>query len=435
MPYTYYPDAVGGTEIYVEQLTQSLRALGIENLVVAPGARATEYLHRDVRVLRIPVSEKIADVAELYGEGDTTAADFIDALMEREKINVVHMHALTRIVSPQVAKRARARGIPVVFTYHTPAVSCARGTLMLWGKEPCDGILNADRCTRCRLTSFGMSRAPANVIARAPRVVRGITSARQGKIWTALRMRDLIQKQQEMFLELMSQANALVALCEWTRALMLNNHAAREKIFMIPHGLDAVPAQPYLPQARDEVRLIVLGRLDKTKGIDLVIRAMLALPDLPLRLDVFAIVQSQNEPAFVRDVRELASRDARIQFKPAIPHAQIIPLLQTYDALLIPSRWLETGPMVLLEAFAAGIPVIGSDLGGIAEKVKHETDGLLVPCTVAGWTDVLRRIAADRTVLPRLRANVKPPRTMDVVAREMRAVYETVLRAQNALPT
>ena len=51
--------------------------------------------------------------------------------------------------------------------------------------------------------------------------------------------------------------------------------------------------------------------------------------------------------------------------------------IRKYDALVVPSVWLETGPLVVLEAFAAGVPVIGSRLGGIAEMVRDGVDGLL----------------------------------------------------------
>ena len=53
--------------------------------------------------------------------------------------------------------------------------------------------------------------------------------------------------------------------------------------------------------------------------------------------------------------------------------------LSRIDVLAVPSQWLETGPLVVLEAFAAGTPVIGSDLGGIRELVSDGRDGLLVP--------------------------------------------------------
>jgi glycosyltransferase involved in cell wall biosynthesis len=85
---------------------------------------------------------------------------------------------------------------------------------------------------------------------------------------------------------------------------------------------------------------------------------------------------------------------------------------------------LETGPLVVLESFAAGVPVVGSNLGGIAEWVKHEKNGLLVQHeNVRGWTDALRRCADDRNLVLRLRNGIEAPRTMMMVAQEMAQMY------------
>jgi glycosyltransferase involved in cell wall biosynthesis len=93
----------------------------------------------------------------------------------------------------------------------------------------------------------------------------------------------------------------------------------------------------------------------------------------------------------------------------------------------VPSRWMETGPLVVLESFAAGTPVIGSDLGGIAEWVQHEQNGLLVAFDdIVAWTNALRRCASDRTLLARLREGVGAPRTMKDVAREMAKLYKQI---------
>jgi glycosyltransferase involved in cell wall biosynthesis len=101
-------------------------------------------------------------------------------------------------------------------------------------------------------------------------------------------------------------------------------------------------------------------------------------------------------------------------------------MLRAYDAVVVPSQWMETGPLVVLEAFAAGVPVIGSALGGIADKVRHDVDGLLVEPfhAVDAWTSTLARCVDEPSLLARLRANVAPPRSMRDVACDMRAVYE-----------
>lgn len=426
IPYTYYPDAVGGTEIYVEQLAQHL-ASWTDNVIAAPGAEAQEYEHRGVRVYRIPVTDKIQKLEELYNEGDARAAQFVGGLLDRERIDVLHLHALTRIVSPRVVAQAHQRGVPVVFTYHTPTVSCLRSGLMLWGARACDGVLETDRCTRCRLHSLGLPRPAADLIGRAPRPLRALAAAHQGGVWTALRMHDLVQQHHAVCFQFMAQVERVVVLCDWTRRVLLKNRVPAEKIVYVPHGLTVdAPLPPRQPGTANTLRLIALGRLEATKGMDLLVAAMRQLPELPIRLDIYGIVQSAAETSYARALRAAIARDARIQLKPPVPHARVLALLQEYDALVIPSRWLETGPLVVLEAFAVGVPVIGSDLGGIQEKVQHGVNGLLVPLQVQAWADTLQRIATDPALLAQLRAGVQPPRPMSQVAEEMCAVYAQV---------
>ncbi len=113
-----------------------------------------------------------------------------------------------------------------------------------------------------------------------------------------------------------------------------------------------------------------------------------------------------------------------------VKSSEVIETLAGYDGFLVPSQWMETGPLVVLEAFAAGVPVVGSDLGGIAEWVTHERDGLLVTeNSASGWAQALRRLVNEPGLLPKLRAGIRPPRSMREVAEEVRAVYEELLPA------
>jgi glycosyltransferase involved in cell wall biosynthesis len=105
-------------------------------------------------------------------------------------------------------------------------------------------------------------------------------------------------------------------------------------------------------------------------------------------------------------------------------HDQVVALLRQYHLLAVPSRSLETGPLVVLESFAAGTPVIGSSLGGVAEWVRHQVNGLVLdPDDVSAWADALRRCAEDRGFLAKLRQGVMPPRSMADVADEMAQLY------------
>jgi glycosyltransferase involved in cell wall biosynthesis len=155
---------------------------------------------------------------------------------------------------------------------------------------------------------------------------------------------------------------------------------------------------------------------------------MRAVPDAAISLDVFGVVQSEGHQRLLDELRSLAHGDARIGFFPALPASDVIPRLAEYDLVAVPSQWMETGPLVVLEAFAAGVPVIGSNLGGIADKVRDDIDGILVRPydSVAVWAEALRACATDADRLHRLRTGVRPPRSMTAVAAEMDRVYRGV---------
>jgi len=126
------------------------------------------------------------------------------------------------------------------------------------------------------------------------------------------------------------------------------------------------------------------------------------------------------------------SGEPRIRMFAPIPSDQVVQRLAEYDFIVVPSQWLETGPLVVLEAFAARTPVIGSKLGGIAELVTQEGDGLLVePAnSPAAWAESLLRICSNPWLLPRLRSAIRPPRHIKDAARHAVLLYERLMHAR-----
>ena len=172
------------------------------------------------------------------------------------------------------------------------------------------------------------------------------------------------------------------------------------------------------------MRIAFLGRLDRVKGPDLLVRAVRGLEDGRIRLDLYGVITGPSGEIYRRELENLAAGDRRIGFHDAVPSDHVVPLLAGYDAVAVPSQWLETGPLVVLEAFAAGVPVLGSNLGGIAELVTHGVDGLLVePGSMTAWRQVLRRFVDDPDLRARLCRGIRPPRGVDLVAEEMLQLY------------
>ena len=136
-----------------------------------------------------------------------------------------------------------------------------------------------------------------------------------------------------------------------------------------------------------------------------------------------------QDEAYARVLRERVGRDSRITLAAPVSRDEVATELEQYDLLAIPSRWLETGPIVALEARAAGRPVAASRRGGLAEIVREPEDGwLLPPDDVGAWTALLATLAADPSIARRLHG-AKCVRQMRDVCDEMIAVYGSVAAA------
>ena len=447
VPFTYYPEAVGGTEIYVDALAQRLRAHGVESVIAAPAQRNETLERNGLCVRRYALSEQVDDLRDLYGEGDATASANFERVLDEERPTVVHLHAQTRGVSLRMVRAARRRRIPVVYTYHTPTATCQRGTLLRWGNEVCDGTMKERLCAACALEGRGVNRLAAHVLAAVPAAVGGLCgrAGLRGGVGTAIRARELTGLRHGCAREFLAETDHVVAVCEWVRAVLLRNGVPAEKITLSRQGLcQEEPAKAESGKQKAEIsafsfplstfgdrpplRVAFLGRLDRTKGVDILVRAVRAVPELNLSLDIYGIAQGAGGEAYAVSLRELAGGDRRITFRPPVDASQVVETLRGYDLLAVPSQWLETGPMVVLEAFAAGVPVLGSRLGGLAELVRDGVDGLLMPpADGAAWSAALRRLSAEPDLLTHLRRGIKPPRTMYAAAEEMAALYQRLL--------
>ena len=442
VPYTFFPDPSGGTEVYVRALAQEQKQRGIATMVAAPADRDSSYVHEGLPVRRFAISSTNT-LNDLYGEGDRHAARSFARILDEESPDLVHLHAFTSSVSLRLVRACGKRGVPVVFSYHTPTVSCQQGTLLRWGTQICDGALNVHRCSRCTLHSLGLGRFNSTVAGSVPKSFGRLIGRLgvSGGPWTVLRMSDLIQQRHDAIRALLTEVDHCIALCQWVKDLLLHIRVPDHKVTISRQGLchslqSNDTSEEKVVRGRDSsVRIAFLGRLNPVKGIHILVLALRSVQAVNVQLNIFGITQGSRDEAYARELKLAAASDSRITFHPPVSPSQVVSVLRTYDVVAIPSLWLETGPMVVLEAFAAGIPVIGSRLGGIEEQVQHEVDGLLVePASVVAWAEALRRVSGSPGLLARLRSGVRPPRTMTTAADEIEAVYAAVKRRRSAKP-
>jgi phosphatidyl-myo-inositol alpha-mannosyltransferase len=145
---------------------------------------------------------------------------------------------------------------------------------------------------------------------------------------------------------------------------------------VIPNGVDtqAAPAGPKPPS--DRFRILFVGRDDERKGLPILLSAFAGLREhVPVQLQLVGASTEAVEP-FVADLNG-GTHD--VEFLGSVDKDSLWEQLHAADVLCAPSLGGESFGMVLIEAFAAGTPVVASDIAGYRQVVRHGREGLLVP--------------------------------------------------------
>jgi glycosyltransferase involved in cell wall biosynthesis len=413
-------------------LAQRLASRGYLSAVAAPGVEPSEYVNDGLEVYRF-ASDRRRRVELAYGVPDEIAAEGFRTVLRKTVPRIVHLHARTSAISERLVDSAHDNGAVVVFTYHTPTVSCARGTMMLFGETPCDGIIEAKRCMACTLAALGMPKPLARTAAAAPKALYAWAAAMAGpsRPLSALRIPGLITSGRRRFLDFIGKVDHVVAVSQWVSDVLRRNTVPAGKITLSHQGIGApaqMPRPTVLHRQAGPLKIAYFGRIDWAKGPDLLVRALAMISGADVRIDVFAIRQSAGPDREYEWLAAQAQQDRRLNLRAAVVPDVVTGIMADYDLIAVPSRCLETGPLVVLEAFAAGVPVLGANLGGIAELVRDGVDGILVaPDDAAAWAATISRLAEDRHVIDALRSRVKPPRTMEAATDEMAKLYARLL--------
>lgn len=427
----YFPDSTGGTEVYVRDLVSALSRYAVDSTIIA----ATDgdyhrYSWNGVEVVRYPIDAP--EVQRIRDKDVRKRRTMFQEIVEATKPDLFHLHSWTSGAGLRHLRQVARMGIPSVVTMHVPSPICMRGTMLLNDERPCDGRIDDRRCARCWALDRGLPAPAAYLVSRLPRwdVTDSVVSRLSPRAATLLSARAAAATKARQLRSMAALSERIVAPSEWVRAALSENAIPPEKVVVSGQSASAEfsdrKQRPLQGGNRREIVIGFLGRLERYKGADLLVRALARLPaDLPVLLRIAGVGQDAR---FARRMEEATRKDSRIQLMGLVEHEQVPEFLADIDVLAVPSRYMETGPIVVQEARALGIPVMGADLGGISERVHHGLDGWLLPFDDPGpWAEAIRVAATDRAEVARLSSNMRRTRSIDDVASEMATLYREIM--------
>jgi glycogen(starch) synthase len=370
-------DPIGGMQNHAASLTRALDGLGVVQDVITtrpPGAPARHGLGRRATVHRLGLPVPV--MRQLYS---VPAAALVDRLAARASVLHAHLGEDLAIV-PIVMAAARRHRLPWVLTIHASLAHTMTGGG--WRGALLRGVGG-------RLERVGSAHADG-VITLTPRLAR----------------------------------------------LLAAEGIPEERVHVIPSGVEVDGSHgggngrvPLPSTARRDGRLRVLfaGRLAEQKGVRYLVEATARMQTPGVEICVVGDGPQRN---MLEDLAGRLGIEDRVSFLGFQPHDAIPSLMATADLLVLPSVYEELGS-VLVEGMHAGLPIVASDTGGIADAVGDAA--VLVPPrdarALARALDVVLSDPARRVELSAAARSRAVGYHWDALARRVLAVYRSALAA------
>jgi glycosyltransferase involved in cell wall biosynthesis len=369
----YPPRYNAGSEVYTQTLSRSLARRHqvmvfsrFEDPFLPPYAEKNETDAVDPDISPIPL--RLINTAHFRDRYRHPAVDRAFAnCLEDFAPDIVHIQHLNHL-STSLVQEAHRREIPIVFTLHDFWLMCPRGQFLQFFSENgsntfslCDGQEDRKCAERCWSRYF--SGAPDGQSEE----IRYHTE------WVRCRMRHVR--------EMTELVDLFISPSKQLRQKFLEEFGLPpERVVCLDYGfnVERLRNRRRTPERDREFVFGYIGTHVPAKGIHHLLDAFGRMSG-NARLRIWGRPHPESTPALKEIHNRLPAQvRERVSWEGEYQNHEIVPrVFNLVDAIVVPSIWLENSPLVIHEAQQVRVPVITADVGGMAELVQHEVNGLL----------------------------------------------------------
>lgn len=384
----------GGVETYLLAVLPMLEERGVSTHVVYGGGDPALWSS----------STALPGVSRASFTEDATAARQLRAILDAEQPDVVHVH---NVQSLGVLRASVDFGRTVMTTHDFRSICPANTFFYQNTQEECGRDGAELGCFKTTLTKHCLSRQPHY----------GAYFYRRAR-W-AMSNYDRVSR--------------VIAPSGGARDRLLRAGVSAESVDVLPYFCPVEPAER--PRALPKRPTITfMGRIARNKGHEYFVEALGLLPQRFQGVMVGSFDPSSE--AAVRDLAEEHRCLDRLQLRPWASRGEVRDVLDSTTVFVFPSLWPETLGIVGLEAMARGVPVVGSDIGGVREWLEDGVNGRLVePKAPQAIRDAVLDLTASeqrlnsagaaglRTIRSRFMAHQHVDRLTDIYARVAKGAH------------
>ena len=272
-----------------------------------------------------------------------SASELVRGRIARFRPDVVHVHNTFPRLSPSVYAAGHAAGVSVVQTLHNFRMLCPNALLFR------DGHI-CHECVGARVPWRGVLHA----CYRDSRAQTGVAAA----LLTGQRVQRARGNPVDIY----------IALTDFARRLFISGGLPADTLVVKPNFLSRDPGErPSIGEY-----CLFVGRLTAEKGVRTLLDAWLGM-DAPPPLRVAGAGPLANE------VTLAVCAQPAITYLGQLPREHVLEQMRGARLLVVTSEWHENFPMTIVEAFACGVPVLSTSVGGLSEIVQDGNQGWLTP--------------------------------------------------------
>ncbi len=375
----------GGTERYAAAVAQ---AQGAAVLARDPG-------HDDGKLRQGPAPGLwglgMAAPQDFRGTWSSPLADAaVEHLVAQLTPQVAHVHHLAHL-GMGIVHALQAAGVPVVLTLHDYHLACARGQLVDRDLRPCPGP-EPERCGRCVAEHLRARPTLLSLGRLAGRLgVRGQARAALGQLPLGAAERRRIAARLAAGRAVLETVDRVLSPSRYLGERLQDLGLLRPGGWHVQDLPLVAPLRPSPPPDAGPVRFLFVGHLIPTKGVAELVQAwaQVATGELVLRGPMVAF---DGQAPWADRIRASIAETPRVHWHGPFDDDARQEVYDSADVLVVPSTWEENSPLVVREALAAGLRVVGSAVGGMAELDPQAR--LVPPGDVGALAAALRTEAA-----------------------------------------
>lgn len=350
------------------------------------------------------------------------AETFAEHLRERRP-DVVHSFHL-RHVGADLIDRVVEQRRRLVVSLMDFWFLCPRVILMKPDGSACDGPPDQGKgCLPCHAAELWQQLQQSPVGDEAQRLAEAGLS-RPG--WELHNKAASLLERPAYLMQRLGMADALVAPTRFLRDVFVQNGAPADRLVHLPYGVDAqdlpLAVASCRPTAPRPLTFGFFGTYAPHKAPHVLVDAMARVNG-----DCRAVLRGRSSDfaEYSSNLQRAAAGDPRVSVREPFDRNGLAAALAEIDVLVVPSTWHENAPFVVLEARAAGLPVLASRFGGLVEVVDDEVDGeLFEPGDAADLAQRLQRLCDEPDRLQRYRSAVRPPKSLAHAIDEFEQLYQ-----------